>query len=363
MTHDAARFQMSLCAAAVGFCHDGPVLMAKRLVARLVALVLALVLGVAACTDGSADTPNSEPNETSDTGQTGPQILDRRVVVRVGAPASVETAPLHLAINREEFTAAEVAVRAVPVEDGQAAITGVIAGSTDVGYAAATDVIRARAAGIDIRILVAGPRLGEPSHLALVTTVPTRTRLSGLPAGEIALPSQAVLAQVALELASADAELPENHFEFTQPTHAETLAGLADGSVVAAVLEEPYLRAAVSEGATVIGRPLDDLDLDLQLGYWFTTDDALRNKRAAVLKTATVLALANDQAGDFSRALGTIAVSQAGDRIPETTPPNLVQPSWGADPDATSLERTSELLIRFGLVEDRPDLTRITVPR
>ena len=283
--------------------------------------------------------------------------------MRVGAPASVETAPLHLAINREEFTAAEVAVRAVPVENGQAAITGVIAGSTDVGYASATDVVRARAAGIDIRILVAGPRLGEPSHLALVTTVPTRTRLSGLPAGEIALPSQAVLAQVALELARDEAALAENHFEFSQPTHAETLAGLADGSLVAAVLEEPYLRAAVSEGATVIGRPLDDLDLDLQLGFWFTTDDALRNKRAAVLKTATVLALANDQAGDFSQALSTIAVSQAGDRIPEATPPNLVQPSWGADPDATSLERTSELLIRFGLVEDRPDLTQITVPR
>jgi len=287
------------------------------------------------------------------------QVLDRRVVVRVGTVATIESAPLQLALNRDEFSNNGVAVRPVPIVSGRTAVTGVINGSIDVGYAPATDVIQAFGSGLDLRILLAGPRSAEPGHVALVSREPGATSLTRLPPGTIAVPAQSVLSELALRIQAAEADMAPNHFEFLALTPAESLEALANEQLVGAVVDEPYLRAAVHDGAAVLGRPLRELGLDLQLGYWFTSVDALRNKRQAINRTAQVLREVNADADDFTGSISTIAIEEAG--LSETgTPKNLVQPLWDPTPDPTSLEQTAQLLNSYGLIPAIPDLDQLT---
>lgn len=286
------------------------------------------------------------------------EVLDRRVVVRVGSVASIESAPLHLALGRDEFSNNGVAVRPVPLGSGRAAVTGVINGSIDVGYASAAEVLSAYASGLDLRILVAGPRLDEPGHIALVSNEPAATSLETLPRGTIAIPAQPILGELALRIQMAESELNPRRFDFAQMTHEETLAALEAEEIVGALVAEPYLRAAVHSGGKVLGRPLRQLDLDLQLGYWFTSVDALRNKRQAIARTAEVLRQTYNDAGDFTAAVSAIAVDEAG-LAGRDVPANLVLPRWAPALNATSLERTAQLLASYGLIEAIPDLDKI----
>ncbi len=325
---------------------------------RAVAAVIAMLMVLAACSGGSQ---SSDPaTDVGGVSSTVPvtQVLDRRVVVRVGSVATVESAPLHLALGGDEFSNNGVAVRPVPLGSGRAAVTGVINGSIDVGYASAAEVLSAYESGLDLRILVAGPRLGEPDHIALITREPTATSLTTLPRGTIAVPAQPILSELALRIEMAAARMGLRHFDFVAMTHDEALTALEAEEVVGAVVAEPYLRAAVHEGATVLGRPLRQLDLDLQLGYWFTSVDALRNKRQAIARTAEVLRQSYANANDFTRALTAITFEESA-LADEDIPNTLLLPKWGPRPDPTSIERTAQLLASYGLIGAIPDLDKL----
>lgn len=199
--------------------------------------------------------------------------------ITVATNPSAQTAPLYLGIQDGIFAEHGLDVELVPQTDVAAIISGVASGQYDFGFATVVHVINANLNDIPIRAVatVEGQQKAseEPDEgNALVagpdTGISSAGDLGGKTLGVIGLSSLNTLA--AWDMAAKDG-VDTSTINLVQLPFGQMPAALASGDIDAAVIQAPFIADAVSQGATIIGKPNVETFPDMAVGLYTTSQN------------------------------------------------------------------------------------------
>ena len=232
-----------------------------RTTLKCAAVAVPLILILAAC-DGTS-------GGGSDDGAEGTQ----KITVAT-APIGDYTA-VRLSVEEGFFEEEGLEVEFVPGRVGTETITGVLSGSTDFAGVAVPPLLVSQSRNLDVAIVapasVAPGDTGESTSalLALDPEITTPADLEGKTIAVNALKAQAEL-EVRLFLDSED--VATDSVTFVEVPFGEMPAALERGDVDAITGVEPFLSAAIADGATVIGEVDRALPAGSPITAYFTSD-------------------------------------------------------------------------------------------
>lgn len=331
---------------------DHPASVGLRPGSRLVAssmIAIVLFAGAVGCGSGSGS-PSSAG--------TGPEQPD----ITVAAIQSVTAAGLYIAQQRGYFSQAGLHVTIASTTGSSSAIPDLVTGRVQVVFGNYVSDILAQAHGIaSLRFLAAGNVSGPHEQEVVVlpgSPVTSPAQLRGKTIGVNALNN---VGTMMIQAVLGEYGVPASAVRFVDISFPNVAAALAAHRIDAAYISDPFLTAARQKYGV---RTLFDCDqgavANLPIsGYVTTSSWAARNPRTAA---AFVRALEKGQALANSDRAAVNAALAAYAGIP---PKAAAVASVGSYPvsqrvQAASLQRLADLMLRFGLLKHRVDVTAMT---
>jgi NitT/TauT family transport system substrate-binding protein len=211
--------------------------------------------------------------------------------VIVGPLNSASSAGLYYAQQQGLFAKAGLDVKIQPMPGGAAAVAATVGGAINIGYGNTLTVIEAHAKQIPISLLAPGSLYQSQNPVAQLlvsgsSAIKTPADLAGLTIAVTSLNDLAVLAiKEWLERGSVD----PSKVNFIEVPPAGAMAALSANRVAAIILYDPYLGAALAQGAKVIAKPYDFIAPTFLISAWFVSTQWATEHRDAALAFAKVL--------------------------------------------------------------------------
>ncbi|MEU5863286.1 ABC transporter substrate-binding protein [Nonomuraea sp. NPDC047529] len=222
----------------------------RRNVMALAAAVVVVVV-VLAATVGVRALPG-EPRAA-----VRPAQPPERSVVKVGVVASVESAPVFVALGQGYFREEGLTVVPQIVSGAAAAAPELDLGRLDLAQTDYASLFKMNEGGKSFRI-VSGLHRAAPGSFAIAVHPRSRTRtVADLRRKKIAIPNLAGLGPLALEAALKRAGLTSRDFLLVEKPYPEMLLAMDKGQVDAALLVEPYVTVGRETGrARIVEDPM-----------------------------------------------------------------------------------------------------------
>jgi NitT/TauT family transport system substrate-binding protein len=230
----------------------------------LLSLLLALLL--AAC----SSTPNAgQPSESAPSA--APKAKPIRTTIANGGIGSLVFLPATLAHHGGFFVAENLQVEMKSFEGGAAAATALIGGQVDFAAVAVDQAVKAQAKGQDIVMI--GLFTRYPAIAMIVDSqykdqIKSIRDLKGKPVGISSKGSGSHLALIAM---LAKAGLKESDISVVAAGVSTLPAALANGSIVAGVISDPFVAQLVQEGKAFI-LPGTDLTKEVDVKALYGSD-------------------------------------------------------------------------------------------
>lgn len=211
--------------------------------------------------------------------------------VIVGPLNSASSAGLYYAQQQGLFAKAGLDVKIQPMTGGAAAVAATVGGAINIGYGNTLTVIEAHAKQIPISLLAPGSLYQSQIPVAQLlvagnSTIKTPADLIGLTIGVASLNDLAVLAiKEWIERGNVD----PSKINFIEISPAAAITTLTANRVAAVILYDPYLGAALAQGAKVIAKPYDFIAPTFLISAWFVSNQWATEHRDAALAFARVL--------------------------------------------------------------------------
>lgn len=268
-----------------------------RTLPRIAAALVAMAALVAGCSGGS-DSAGS--TTTGDGGSSSATAGVTTVTLAVNP--SAQSAPLFLGIQDGIFEKHGLKVEVVPQTDVAAIISGVASGQYNFGFATVVHVINANLNDIPIRAVATVEGQQKPAEdpaegNALVagpnSGITSAADLGGKTLGVIGLSSLNTLA--AWDMAAKMGVDPTS-IQLVQLPFGQMPAALVAGDVDAAVIQAPFIADAVSQGATIIGKPNVETFPDMAVGLYTTSQNYIDSNETTVKAFADAMIEAQEYA-------------------------------------------------------------------
>lgn len=211
--------------------------------------------------------------------------------VIVGPLNSASAAGLYYAQQQGLFTKAGLDVKIQPMPGGAAAVAAAVGGAINIGYGNTLTVIEAHAKQIPISLLAPGSLYQTQIPVAQLlvaagSTIKTPEDLIGMTIGVASLNDLAVLAIKAwIERGNVD----PSKVNFIELPPASAFNALNANRVAAIILYDPYLGAALAQGAKAIAKPYDFIAPTFLISAWFVSNQWAAQHRDAALAFDKVL--------------------------------------------------------------------------
>jgi NitT/TauT family transport system substrate-binding protein len=282
--------------------------------------------------------------------------------LKVAALPSAEVAALQLAIDEGYMRKAGIPdVEVVPVGSDQEATDGLVGGSFDVAFSSYIPFIRAHATKTaDLRIVSdnssATPRtavLAAPSGSGV-------QQLKDLEGKRIAVPEAGTLAELMVKSTLTDRSVDVSRIRWVPVASPDMAAALVRGQADAAMMVEPYITDAARLGivpmADLATGPLQDLP---STGFAMMAKfAAAKPKTVAAFQRAMVAAAR--QANEDRRPV-QLLVSQL-TQVSADVATMMAMPRFGATLSARRVQRVSDLMLRYGLLQQPFDVAPMLLP-
>lgn len=199
----------------------------------------------------------------------------RGQVLRVNLIPAAEVAPIYAAVKMGYFAAEGLEVDTTPSVGGAAGIPGLIGGAYDIIYGNVVSNLLARAQGLDVKVISAASNGGFGSIMARKDSGVKRG--ADLHGKALAVNTRNnviwLYARAWVKATGGDpSKVTFKEVPFPQMTDA-----LVRRQTDAAFMIEPFLTAAASEDSlTEIGKPYAELQPEVQVGQYGTTDKLLK---------------------------------------------------------------------------------------
>lgn len=271
--------------------------------------------------------------------------------------AGVPSAFLEYGVQEGFFKERDLDVKVTPSQGGATVVPAVVSGDSDIAGSNLVSVLLAQGKDIPVKIVapgtfVRGKRSQDFSAILAAGDGDIRSP-KDLEGKTLAVNTLKNVAELAAKASLAKQGVDVSEIELAEVDFPDMNGALAEGRVDAAFQIEPFVSLALKEGHRVIDRPYVGTKPGLQIGCYFTSEqylseneDVVERFREGVADTAA--AIAEDPAA-FREFLPEAS------EIPPPAAQKAILPAWKADNDQASLDLTAELMVRYGVVDEKPD--------
>lgn len=260
------------------------------------------------------------------------------------------------AVEAEEaglFDDAGLDVELVATAGGAQAIPGLMAGDYDVTYANYTSAILAAQQGLPL-VFVAGNDVGATDHGIFVAADSPIQQVADLEGGTFAVNNLQNIGTVAIKAQLEDAGVDPDDVSLVEMPYPDMQAALDRGDVDAIWQVEPFQASATAAGLRKIGDLFAGPVEGMPVAGWVTTrefaaehGDDLDALREALADAAAQLD------GDRERLVELVPTyTQVGAEVVEA----VELPSWDAELDAEEVQRTADLMLEYGIIDEAFDV-------
>lgn len=299
-------------------------------------LLVALTSPLALTACGSSDIGSSQKNTTD---------------LTVGALPVADYAPLFYAAEKGLFKKQGLNVKVEPIQGGANAVPALLNGDFSLAVTNWTSYVQALSEDIPVRAVLPAAE-GAPGYSAVVAAPRSGIKSADDLVGHtIAVNNLKSIAELATRVGLEESGVNPDDVKYTELPLPDTAAALANGTVDAAFVVEPFLSAALAQGAVVIFDPFAGKLDGMPLGGLSTSEDFAAANPQTLDKFATAMAEATD-------ALSNEATFR--DFLPSYTglPPEVAQrltlPTTQTDFAANSLDDLVARMQDFGWIDKDP---------
>lgn len=235
-----------------------------------------------------------------------PPPLTKLVVISLGG---IEGTQLAYAQQAGLFKAAGLDVDVEPVTNGGAAMLAVLGNTGQIGYSNLVSLITAHQKGIPVQLLAAGAQYNASSN-SVKALVPGDSAVHGprdLAGKIVAVPSLHDLLTISTKAWLDRAGVDSSSVHFIETPPATMWTALQAHRIDMAVLFDPFMSAALSQGARIVGEPYSAISPDFLIAAWFVNGPWAGDHRDALLRFAKVINVANDYLDSHPTEVVTLA--------------------------------------------------------
>jgi NitT/TauT family transport system substrate-binding protein len=315
--------------------------------AAMVAVVLAASLALAGC---------------GDAGGTQTAATSGKTTIKVAVQPIGDFSPIWLGIKHGMFADQGLTVEVVPgAASSSEQIPLLSSGQADIAATTAAAALQASSQGIPVSIVGGLTTFGtsvdtDPTGL-IVGKDSKVASYADLVGKTVAISGLKSVTQAAIQAAVAKDGGDANGVKFIQIPMPNIANTVASGRADAGFLVDPFLGAATSAGAKVVGHPL----YDVAPGYPATSlvaSSAYVGKNAGVLKKfSTALAAAVEYSNAHPDEV--LAAIAEGAKVPLEKLKGSKIPLFNATVDAALLTKEAEMLHTYGALEKSVDATAL----
>jgi NitT/TauT family transport system substrate-binding protein len=322
--------------------------MRRGLGLRVAALLVAL-----ACTVGA--TACGDDDDGGGGGGAEPATLN------VGVIPIADVAPLYLGIDKGFFKEQQLTIKPQLAEGGAAITPAVVSGDFQIGFSNTISLLIAASEDLPVQIISQGVLGGKSEEEAwadlLVLKDGPIKEPKDLEGKTIAVNTLKNICEVTIKASLEQEGVAVDTLEFTEVPFPDMNAALEAGRVDAACVVEPFVSQGKAGKARGIAPFYVRTAPDLTVATYFTSTQYAEENADVVDRFVQAmnksLTYAESHPDEVRKALLDYT------EIPPEAAEAIKLPVWRPDLNEPTIERLSELSVKYGLIEEEPDLDEL----
>jgi NitT/TauT family transport system substrate-binding protein len=312
-----------------------------RVAALLVALACAV--GATACgdDDGGGGGGEGEP-----------------ATLKVGVIPIADVAPLYLGMEKGFFEEQQLTIKPQLAEGGAAITPAVVSGDFQIGFSNTISLLIAASQDLPVQIISQGVLAGTSEEEAWADLLVLKDGpIKGpkdLEGKTIAVNTLKNICEVTIKASLEKEGVAVDTLEFTEVPFPDMNAALEAGRVDAACVVEPF----VSQGKAGKARGIDPFYVrtapDLTVATYFTSTQYAEENSDVVDRFVQAMNKSLTYAQSHPDEVRKVLLDYT--EIPPEAAEQIKLPVWRPDLNEPTIERLSELSLKYGLIEEQPDL-------
>jgi NitT/TauT family transport system substrate-binding protein len=313
---------------------------------RLAALLLALACAVGApgCGDDDGGGGEGEP-----------------ATLNVGVIPIADVAPLYLGMEKGFFEEEQLTIKPQLAEGGAAITPAVVSGDFQIGFSNTISLLIAASQDLPVEIISQGVLAGKTEEQAwadlLVLKDGPIKEPKDLEGKTIAVNTLKNICEVTIKASLEKDGVAVDTLEFAEVPFPDMNAALEGGRVDAACVVEPF----VSQGKAGKARGIDPFYVrtapDLTVATYFTSTQYAEENAEVVDRFVSAMNKSLTYAQSHPDEVRDVLLDYT--EIPPEAAEAIKLPVWRPDLNEPTIELLSELSLKYGLIEEQPDLDEL----
>ncbi|KAA1424957.1 PhnD/SsuA/transferrin family substrate-binding protein [Mumia zhuanghuii] len=277
--------------------------------------------------------------------------------VKVGVIPIVDTAPIWLGKEKGFFEEEDINLEIVTTTGGAAAVPGVVSGDFDFAFGNTVSLMVGAGQGLPLQFVTNGTSSAgvEPDFGAVLVPGDSPIQSPADLAGKtVSVNNLKNIGDTTIRAAiEQDGGDPED-VEFVEVPFPDAPAALAKKQVDAIWVLEPFMSAALADGARVVTFNYLDMSPKLDIAGYFTTKQYIAENENLVERFTRAMNKSLEYAGENDQEVRDIVGTYT--KIDEPTRAKMVLPVFREDFDRASMEQLGAAAVEYGTLDDEPDL-------
>jgi NitT/TauT family transport system substrate-binding protein len=281
--------------------------------------------------------------------------------LKVGVIPIADVAPLYLGIDKGFFEEQQLTIKPQLAEGGAAITPAVVSGDFQIGFSNIISLLIAASQNLPVEIISQGVLAGKTEKEAwadlLVLKDGPIKKPKDLEGKTIAVNTLKNICEVTIKASLEEENVAVDKLKFTEVPFPDMNAALEAGRVDAACVVEPF----VSQGKAGKARGIDPFYVrtapDLTVATYFTSTQYAEQNGDVVDRFVEAmnksLTYAQENPDEVRKALLDYT------EIPPEAAEQITLPVWRTDLNVPTIEKLSELSLKYGLIEEQPDLDEL----
>jgi NitT/TauT family transport system substrate-binding protein len=322
--------------------------MRRGLWLRVAALLVALACTVGAIACGDDD-------DGGGGGGAEPATLN------VGVIPIADVAPLYLGIDKGFFKEQQLTIKPQLAEGGAAITPAVVSGDFQIGFSNTISLLIAASEDLPVQIISQGVLGGKSEEEAwadlLVLKDGPIKEPKDLEGKTIAVNTLKNICEVTIKASLEQEGVAVDTLEFTEVPFPDMNAALEAGRVDAACVVEPFVSQGKAGKARGIAPFYVRTAPDLTVATYFTSTQYAEENADVVDRFVQAMNKSLTYAESHPDEVRKVLLDYT--EIPPEAAEAIKLPVWRPDLNEPTIERLSELSVKYGLIEEEPDLDEL----
>jgi NitT/TauT family transport system substrate-binding protein len=293
----------------------------------------------------------------------GSAVAQGTTTIRVAMTAADDATPLLYADKAGMFRRAGLTLEVTAMRSGTVVTQAVIGGAADIGRSSTLPLITAHAKGIPFTLIAPGGMYqasapGAGIVVAVTSNVRSAADLNGK---TVSVPGLKALSDIAFEAWIDKNGGDSTTIRYVELPDAAIVAGLTDGRIAAAALENPFFADALASGkARLLGDDVSALGSHLLQTVWFSTSDFATKNPDVIRRFAQVMR----DAGNYTNThhAETVEILAAFAKLEPETIAHMTRAAQAPFIDPRDIQPLIDAAFRYKVIEKRFDAAELISP-